>query len=150
MTVIYTRHGALKPGNKPDWCQTPAAGYFRMPKEGGKHDCHYHDYNELYLVCGGKAKILNNGKKITFKPTILYALRQAMNMTLWKFTTRKISNCSGYMNREQRADDWDICIAARNKNKDTLFLQDRFLRTFPTEESAATHNKNSSFISVVK
>ena len=41
MTVICTRHGALKPGNKPDWCQTPAAGYFRMPKEGGKHDCHY-------------------------------------------------------------------------------------------------------------
>lgn len=63
MTVIYTRHGALKPGNKSDWCQTPAAEYFRMPKEGGKHDCHYHDYNELYLVCGGKAKILNNGKE---------------------------------------------------------------------------------------
>ena len=29
----------------------------------GKHDCHYHDYNELYLGCGGKAKILNNGKE---------------------------------------------------------------------------------------
>ena len=41
MTVIYTRHGALKPGNKLDWFQTSAAGYFRMPKEGGKHDCHY-------------------------------------------------------------------------------------------------------------
>jgi mannose-6-phosphate isomerase-like protein (cupin superfamily) len=63
MTVIHPRDNALRAGNKPDWCQTPAAGYFRMPKEGGTHDCHYHDYNELYLVCRGKAKILNDGKE---------------------------------------------------------------------------------------
>ena len=63
MSVIHTQDGALKPGNKPDWCQTPTAGYFRMSKEGGEHDCHYHDYNELYLVCRGKAKILNGGEE---------------------------------------------------------------------------------------
>ena len=51
MTVIHTQQGTLRAGNKPDWCQTPAGGYFRMPKQGGMHDCHYHDYNELYLVC---------------------------------------------------------------------------------------------------
>ena len=146
MTVIYTHHGALQPGNKPDWCQTPAAEYFRMPKEGGKHDCHYHDYNELYLVCGGKAKILNDGEENYAKPTILYALRQVMNMTFWKFMARRTSNRSGYMSLEQRVDDWDICIAARNRNKDTLFLQGQFPWIFPPEESAATHNKNSSFL----
>jgi mannose-6-phosphate isomerase-like protein (cupin superfamily) len=32
-----------------------------MPKEGGEHDLHYHDANELYLVADGKAKILNGG-----------------------------------------------------------------------------------------
>jgi hypothetical protein len=32
-----------------------------MPKEGGEHHCHYHEYNELYLVSRGKAKILNAG-----------------------------------------------------------------------------------------
>ena len=67
MTLIHTQHGTLRAGNKPDWCQTPAAGYFRMPKEGGTHDCHYHDYNELYLVCHGKAKILNDGKEYYVK-----------------------------------------------------------------------------------
>lgn len=63
MTVIHAQQGTLRAGNKPDWCQSPAGGYFRMPKQGGMHDCHYHDYNELYLVCRGKAKILNDGKE---------------------------------------------------------------------------------------
>jgi mannose-6-phosphate isomerase-like protein (cupin superfamily) len=67
MTVIHAQDSALRAGNKPDWCQTPAAGYFRMPKEGGTHDCHYHDYNELYLICHGKAKILNGGKEYYVK-----------------------------------------------------------------------------------
>lgn len=67
MTVIHTEEKALRPGNKPDWCQTPSAGYFRMPKEGGKHDCHYHDFNEPYLVCCGKAKIHNAGKEYYVK-----------------------------------------------------------------------------------
>jgi hypothetical protein len=62
MTVIHTQDGALRAPDKPHWCQTPSAGYFRMAKEGGTHDCHYHDYNELYLICRGKAKILKDGK----------------------------------------------------------------------------------------
>jgi mannose-6-phosphate isomerase-like protein (cupin superfamily) len=33
-----------------------------MPKEGGEHDCHYHEYNELYLISRGMAKILNAGR----------------------------------------------------------------------------------------
>lgn len=67
MTIIQTRQGALSSENKPEWCQTPTAGYFRMSKEGGWHDLHYHDYNELYLVCRGKAKILNDGKEYYVK-----------------------------------------------------------------------------------
>lgn len=63
MTVIRSQQGALKPSNKPAWCQTPTAGYFCMSKEGGSHDLHYHDYNELYLVCRGMAKILNGGQE---------------------------------------------------------------------------------------
>jgi mannose-6-phosphate isomerase-like protein (cupin superfamily) len=67
MTVIHVRDSSLRAGNKPDWCQTPAAGYFRMAKEGGTHDCHYHDFNELYLICRGKAKILNRGQEYYVK-----------------------------------------------------------------------------------
>jgi mannose-6-phosphate isomerase-like protein (cupin superfamily) len=67
MTVIHTQDGALRAPNKPYWCQTPSAGYFRLSTEGGTHDCHYHDYNELYLICRGKAKILNDGKEYYVK-----------------------------------------------------------------------------------
>ena len=67
MTVIHTQDGTLRAPNKPDWCQTPSAGYFRLSTEGGTHDCHYHDYNELYLICRGKAKILNDGKEYYVK-----------------------------------------------------------------------------------
>jgi mannose-6-phosphate isomerase-like protein (cupin superfamily) len=61
MTVIHADESVLAAETKPDWCQTPYAGFFRLPKVGGEHDCHYHEYNELYLVSRGKAKILNAG-----------------------------------------------------------------------------------------
>ena len=67
MTVIHSQNSVQWTENKPDWSQTPAAGYFRMPKEAGRHDCHYHDYNELYLICRGKAKILNGEKEVYVK-----------------------------------------------------------------------------------
>jgi mannose-6-phosphate isomerase-like protein (cupin superfamily) len=63
MSVIHAGETALGPETKPDWCQTPAGGFFRLSKAGGEHDCHYHEYNELYLVSRGKAKILNAGSE---------------------------------------------------------------------------------------
>ena len=62
MTVIHAADTPLGPNTRPEWCQTPSAGFFRMPKDGGQHDCHYHDYNELYLISRGMAKILNAGR----------------------------------------------------------------------------------------
>jgi mannose-6-phosphate isomerase-like protein (cupin superfamily) len=61
MTVIRASEGALGPENRPDWCLTPRAGYFELAKEGGGHDRHYHEYNELYLIGRGKAKIWIDG-----------------------------------------------------------------------------------------
>jgi Cupin domain len=61
MTVIHADETVLAAETKPDWCQTPYAGFFRLPRKGGEHDRHYHEYNELYLVSRGKAKILNAG-----------------------------------------------------------------------------------------
>jgi hypothetical protein len=62
MTVIHAGEAPLGPKTKPEWCQTPSAGFFRMPRQGGEHDCHYHEYNELYLISRGMAKILNAGR----------------------------------------------------------------------------------------
>ena len=67
MTIIHARDSRLRAENKPVWYQTPAAGYFRMSREGGTHDCHYHDYNELYLICRGKAEILNDDQEYSVK-----------------------------------------------------------------------------------
>jgi hypothetical protein len=61
VTVIRATEQPLGPQNRPDWCLTPRAGYFQLAEEGGEHDCHYHDYNELYLICRGKAKIWIDG-----------------------------------------------------------------------------------------
>jgi quercetin dioxygenase-like cupin family protein len=38
-----------------------------MAKNGGEHDRHYHDYNELYLISRGKAKILNGESEFYVK-----------------------------------------------------------------------------------
>jgi Cupin domain len=62
MTLIHASETPLGPKTKPEWCQTPSGGFFRMPKEGGEHDRHYHEYNELYLISRGMAKILNAGR----------------------------------------------------------------------------------------
>jgi hypothetical protein len=63
VTVIHALETRLSAETAPDWCKTPSAGFFRLAREGGEHDCHYHEYNELYLVARGKAKILNAGRE---------------------------------------------------------------------------------------
>ena len=68
MAVIRATEQALTAENKPEWCQIPRAGLFQLAKEGGEHDCHYHDFNELYLICRGKAKIINEGQEHYVKP----------------------------------------------------------------------------------
>jgi hypothetical protein len=39
MTVIHAGETSLGQETKPDRCQIPSGGFFRMPKEGGEHDC---------------------------------------------------------------------------------------------------------------
>lgn len=62
MTVINGRASSLRAG-RPPWCQLPSGGYVRMPNQGSRHDRHHHDFNELYCVSGGRAKILNDGEE---------------------------------------------------------------------------------------
>jgi mannose-6-phosphate isomerase-like protein (cupin superfamily) len=67
MAVIRPTEQPLTLENRPEWCQIPRAGFFQMSKEGGEHDRHYHDSNELYLICRGRAKILNAGTEYYVK-----------------------------------------------------------------------------------
>jgi len=51
----------LGEGNRPDWCAVTSAGIFRAPSEGGRFDKHYHDCNEYWLICKGKATVRSEG-----------------------------------------------------------------------------------------
>lgn len=67
MPVIRTSEGAMKAGNRPDWSAVTAAGVFRVPTEGGRFDCHYHDCNEYWLIYRGKAKVVTEGRAFYVK-----------------------------------------------------------------------------------
>lgn len=74
MTVVHGPDQSLRT-HGPAWSQLPSGGYFRMPKEGGDHDRHFHDFNELYLICSGKAKVLNAGVERYVKTGDLVCIR---------------------------------------------------------------------------
>jgi mannose-6-phosphate isomerase-like protein (cupin superfamily) len=48
-------------GHRPEWSEVTSAGIFRVPREGGRFDCHYHDCNEYWLIFQGKARIRSEG-----------------------------------------------------------------------------------------
>lgn len=68
MPVIRTTQGALTAGNRPDWCQVTSAGVFRVPTDGGRFDCHFHDCDEYWLVFAGKARVMTEGEEYYVMP----------------------------------------------------------------------------------
>ena len=61
MPVIRTSEEYMHAGHRPPWSEVTSAGIFRVPREGGRFDCHYHDCNEYWLVFQGKARIRSEG-----------------------------------------------------------------------------------------
>ena len=68
MPVVRTSERPLGRGNRPEWCGVTSAGVFRVPREGGRFDCHYHDFHEYWLVFEGKAKIRSEGVEYYVRP----------------------------------------------------------------------------------
>ena len=63
MPLIRTSNQSMKDGNRPEWCQVTAAGIFRVLRDGGRFDCHFHDCDEYWLVFKGKAKVVSEGRE---------------------------------------------------------------------------------------
>ena len=63
MPVIRTSQRMLEAGNRPDWCRVTSAGIFRVSANGGRFDCHYHDFPEYWLVFKGRAKVMTEGRE---------------------------------------------------------------------------------------
>ena len=68
MPVVRTTERALSSSNRPEWCQATSAGVFRVSREGGRFDCHYHDCHEYWLVFRGKARVSSEGQEYYVKP----------------------------------------------------------------------------------
>ncbi|MFC0530562.1 cupin domain-containing protein [Phytohabitans kaempferiae] len=48
--------------NRPKWLETTTVGYWEVDAGQRRHDRHHHDYNQLWLIARGKAKILVDGE----------------------------------------------------------------------------------------
>lgn len=53
---------------RPEGITATAAGMFHVPTEGGRFDCHFHDYAEYWLIYKGKAKVISEGREYYVKP----------------------------------------------------------------------------------
>jgi mannose-6-phosphate isomerase-like protein (cupin superfamily) len=58
----------LSESNRPEWCKVTSAGVFRVPRDGGRFDKHYHDCDEYWLVFKGRAKVMSEGREYPVKP----------------------------------------------------------------------------------
>jgi len=68
MPVVRTSEKPLCEGHRPTWCKVTSAGIFGVPAEGGRFDCHYHDFPEYWLIFKGKARVLSEGEEFYVKP----------------------------------------------------------------------------------
>jgi len=59
--VINTLKGSMTARNRPSWCGVTGAAVLKG-MNSGHFDRHYHDCNEYWMICKGKAKIRVNGK----------------------------------------------------------------------------------------
>ena len=59
--IVNTLHTNMNPKNRPSWCNVTSAAVLKG-MNSGHFDRHYHDCNEYWLICTGKAKIWIDGK----------------------------------------------------------------------------------------
>jgi uncharacterized protein YjlB len=135
VTVIHAPDTHLGPQTRPEWCQTPSAGFFRMSNEGGEHDCHYHEYNELYLISRGMAKIMNAGRHQYVREGDIVCIRAGDEHDILEATGTMISSCSGFTSpvRMERASD--TCIEALTRRSLTRSRRNPSRPTFPAEST---------------
>ena len=68
MPVIRTSRQAMGAGNRPNWSGVTSAGIFRVPVDGGRFDCHFHDCDEYWLIFSGRARIRTEGQEFYVLP----------------------------------------------------------------------------------
>ncbi len=68
MPVISVSDERMIGDRRPPWSTVTAAGIFRIAREGGRFDRHYHDCDEYWLVYRGRARIFSEGVEYDVGP----------------------------------------------------------------------------------
>jgi mannose-6-phosphate isomerase-like protein (cupin superfamily) len=63
MPIVHTKTQPLWAKNRPEWSKVTSGGIFRVPRDGGLFDRHYHDCDEYWLIFAGKAKVMTEGRE---------------------------------------------------------------------------------------
>jgi len=61
MSVICTSTSPWSPSHRPAWSSMTSAGIFRVGREHGRFDRHFHDCDEYWLIFAGMAKVMSEG-----------------------------------------------------------------------------------------
>ncbi len=64
--IVNTLQTAMTRANRPAWCEVTSAAVLKGVNTG-HFDRHYHDCNEYWLICKGKAKAWIEGKEYYIK-----------------------------------------------------------------------------------
>lgn len=59
--VVNTLKHSMAGKNRPSWCDVTGAAVLKG-MNSGHFDRHYHDCNEYWMICKGKAKVWVNGR----------------------------------------------------------------------------------------
>lgn len=68
MPIIHADIVSLTTDNRPQPFRTPTAGFFSLRRDAHWHDRHYHDFNEIYCIVAGRAKLLIGTEHVYVQP----------------------------------------------------------------------------------
>lgn len=64
--IVNTIKSAMTKNNRPSWCDVTSSAVLKGVNSG-HFDRHYHDCNEYWLICKGKAKVWIDGQSYYVK-----------------------------------------------------------------------------------
>lgn len=68
MPVFDVTTSAIYGDAVPQWADMTAAGIFRVPRDGGRFDRHFHDYDEYWLIYRGRGRVMSEGVEYEVAP----------------------------------------------------------------------------------
>jgi mannose-6-phosphate isomerase-like protein (cupin superfamily) len=68
MPVFDVKESAIYGDAVPPWADLTAVGIFQVPRDGGRFDRHFHDYDEYWLIYRGRGRVMSEGVEYEVGP----------------------------------------------------------------------------------